>query len=170
MLVSIGERAFFLALKLKGGHLMVQHKFTMDLTWSDGRNGTGNIMASNLQAQISIPREMDGPGIGTNPDEMLLGAAATCYLITLAALLERSGVSVLDLSLQSEGFVSVVNGVFTYEKIVHKPKIVVPELTEHLETRIARFAQKAEQTCMISKALKGNVVIECDAQILGGCI
>ena len=33
---------------------------------------------------------MDGPGIGTNPDEMLLGAAATCYMITLAAMLERS--------------------------------------------------------------------------------
>ena len=52
---------------------MVQHKFTMDLTWSEGRNGTGNIQASNLQTQISIPREMNGPGIGTNPDEMLLG-------------------------------------------------------------------------------------------------
>ena len=36
---------------------------------------------------------MDGPGIGTNPDEMLLGAAATCYIITLAAMLERSGIS-----------------------------------------------------------------------------
>ena len=35
---------------------MVQHKFTMDLTWSEGRNGTGNIQASNLQTQISIPR------------------------------------------------------------------------------------------------------------------
>ncbi|WP_155590006.1 SACOL1771 family peroxiredoxin [Lysinibacillus cavernae] len=145
---------------------MVQHKFTMGLTWSDGRNGTGNITASNLQTQISIPREMNGPGIGTNPDEMLLGAAATCYLITLAALLERSEIDVLELSMQAEGFVSVENGVFTYEKIVHKPKIIVQELSEHLERRIDRLAQKAEQTCMISKALKGNVVIVCEAQIL----
>ncbi|MFJ7699021.1 SACOL1771 family peroxiredoxin [Lysinibacillus fusiformis] len=149
---------------------MVQHKFTMDLTWSDGRNGTGTINASNLKTQISIPQEMDGPGIGTNPDEMLLGASATCYLITLAALLERAEVAVHDLSLQSEGYVSVVNGVFTYEKIVHKPTIVMANLTEQLEIKMARFAQKAEQTCMISKALKGNVVIECDAQILDACI
>ncbi len=35
---------------------------------------------------------MDGPGVGTNPDEMLLGAAATCYIITLAAMLERSNI------------------------------------------------------------------------------
>lgn len=33
-----------------------------------------------------------------------------------------------------------------------------------------RLAQKAEQTCMISKALKGNVVIECDVQILEASI
>ncbi|MGY4797126.1 SACOL1771 family peroxiredoxin [Lysinibacillus fusiformis] len=149
---------------------MVQHKFTMDLTWSEGRNGTGNIKASNLQTQISIPREMNGPGIGTNPDEMLLGAAATCYLITLAALLERSEIDVAELSMQAHGFVSVENGVFTYEKIVHKPIITVQELTEQLEKRMIRLAQKAEQTCMISKALKGNVVIECDVQILEASI
>ncbi|WP_342441440.1 SACOL1771 family peroxiredoxin [Lysinibacillus sp. FSL K6-0075] len=149
---------------------MVQHKFTMDLTWSEGRNGTGNIKASNLQTQISIPREMNGPGIGTNPDEMLLGAAATCYLITLAALLERSEIDVVELSMQAHGFVSVENGVFTYEKILHKPIITVQELTVQLEKRMIRLAQKAEQTCMISKALKGNVVIECDVQILEASI
>ncbi|QSB10811.1 SACOL1771 family peroxiredoxin [Lysinibacillus fusiformis] len=149
---------------------MVQHKFTMDLTWSEGRNGTGNIKASNLQTQISIPREMNGPGIGTNPDEMLLGAAATCYLITLAALLERSEIDVAELSMEAHGFVSVENGVFTYEKIVHRPIITVQELTEQLEKRMIRLAQKAEQTCMISKALKGNVVIECDVQILEASI
>ena len=149
---------------------MVQHKFTMDLTWSEGRNGTGNIHASNLQTQISIPQEMNGPGIGTNPDEMLLGAAATCYLITLAALLERSEIDVVELSMQAHGFVSVENGVFTYEKILHKPIITVQELTEQLEKRMIRLAQKAEQTCMISKALKGNVVIECDVQILEASI
>jgi peroxiredoxin-like protein len=33
--------------------------------------------------KISIPKEMNGPGIGTNPDEMLLGAASTCYIIYL---------------------------------------------------------------------------------------
>ncbi|WP_341300259.1 SACOL1771 family peroxiredoxin [Lysinibacillus sp. FSL H8-0500] len=145
---------------------MTQHKFTMDLTWSEGRNGIGNLMAHNLQTKISIPREMNGPGIGTNPDEMLLGAAATCYLITFATLLENSAIAVLDLSIQSEGFVNVINGSFTYEKIIHKPRIVVEELSERLERRITHLAQKAEQTCMISKALKGNVAIEHTIQLI----
>ena len=54
------------------------------------RNDVGEISMKNLQTQVSIPKEMDGPEIGTNPDEMLLGAAATCYIITLAAIMQRS--------------------------------------------------------------------------------
>ena len=147
---------------------MVQHLFTMNLQWSEGRNGTGTIVADNLNTKISIPREMNGPGVGTNPDEMLLGAAATCYLITLAALLENANIALMDLSMQAEGYVDVTNGVFTYERIVHKPKIVVQNLTEREQKRINRLAEKAEQTCMISKALKGNVDIVCDVQIIQG--
>lgn len=124
---------------------MVQHKFNMNLTWSEGRNGAGNLTASKLNTKISIPQEMNGPGIGTNPDEMLLGAAATCYLITLSTLLENSKVPVLDLSMQAQGFVDVTNGVFTYEQIVHKPTIVVKDLTEREQRRIHRIAEKAEK-------------------------
>jgi len=138
----------------------------MQLKWSEGRNGLGEIAAANLHTSISIPREMNGPGVGTNPDEMLLGAAATCYLITLAALLENSKIEVLDLSMQAEGFVDVTNGVFTYEKIVHRPSMRVQNCSERELKRIYRLAEKAEQTCMISKALKGNVQIECYVQIL----
>ena len=63
---------------------------------------------------------MGGPGTGTNPDEMLLGAASTCYLITLAAMLERSDITPDELTLESEATVDVTNNVFTYERIVHK--------------------------------------------------
>ncbi|EON74272.1 SACOL1771 family peroxiredoxin [Lysinibacillus sphaericus] len=147
---------------------MVQHMFRMNLTWSEGRNGTGDLSTSQLNTKISIPQEMNGPGIGTNPDEMLLGAAATCYLITLATLLENSKVPVVDLSMQAEGFVDVTNGVFTYERIVHKPTILVNDLTDREHKRIFRLAEKAEKTCMISKALQGNVQIECQIQIVQG--
>lgn len=143
----------------------MQHKFSMNLSWSQGRNGTGNLSATHLKTHVSIPREMNGPGIGTNPDEMLLGASATCYLITFAALLENSKIPVVTLSMEAEGFVDVTDGVFTYKKIIHKPNVKVAHLTEREERRINRLAHKAEQTCMISKALKGNVQIECHLQI-----
>jgi peroxiredoxin-like protein len=136
----------------------MQHSFHMQLQWDGGRNDVGTLQAERLQTQISIPPEMDGPGIGTNPDEMLLGAAATCYIITLAAMLERAKIQA-TLKMASEGIVDVTNGVFTYEAIVHNVTIHLTQTTEEIKQRVERLAIKAEQTCMISKALKGNVEI-----------
>ncbi|MFF5995957.1 SACOL1771 family peroxiredoxin [Lysinibacillus sp. KU-BSD001] len=138
---------------------MTQHTFTLQTTWAGGRNDVGTLHAERLSTAISIPPEMNGPGIGTNPDEMLLGAAATCYLISLAAMLERSDIQAM-LNMTSEGIVDVTNGVFTYEQIIHNLQLKLAEKNERNERIATRLAHKAEQTCMISKALKGNVEIK----------
>ncbi|MEK4700933.1 SACOL1771 family peroxiredoxin [Solibacillus sp. FSL R7-0668] len=138
---------------------MTKHTFTLHIDWPQGRNSVGNLSTQRLQTQISIPPEMDGPGIGTNPDEMLLGAAATCYIITLAAMYERSEIDA-ELALKSEGIVDVTNGVFTYQEIHHYVSITLNDRSERTQKLAERYAYKAEETCMISKALKGNVVIQ----------
>ena len=141
---------------------MTVHTFTLNIDWPGGRNAVGDLTAERLQTKISIPPEMDGPGIGTNPDEMLLGAAATCYLSTLAAMLERSQVEA-KLALRSEGLVDVTNGIFTYKAIYHYVEITLEQAEDVRANRLAeRYAYKAEETCMISKALRGNVEIHVD--------
>ncbi|ANX11361.1 hypothetical protein ABE41_005030 [Fictibacillus arsenicus] len=140
---------------------MAQHVFHLKAHWPGGRNDTGSIATKNLKTIVSIPPEMDGPGIGTNPDEMLLGAAATCYIITLAAMIERSKVDKIDLTMESEGFVDVTDGVITYEKITHRPVVTIKEeQLKKFSTLLQKLAIKAEHSCMISRALKGNVEVE----------
>lgn len=137
---------------------VVEHVFKLETAWNGGRNDSGEINCGQLQTTVSIPKEMNGPGIGTNPDEMLLGAAATCYLISLATMLEYSKVKA-SLSLQSEGIVQTSDNIYTYKKITHNIQIFLQEDTEK-NIRIAnKLANKAEQNCMISKALRGNVEI-----------
>lgn len=145
---------------------MTEHIFSLTASWPGGRNAVGEIESGQLRTKVSIPPEMDGPGVGTNPDEMLLGAAATCYIITLAAMLERANLETSKLTMTSEGLVDVTNGVFTYVKITHKPKIIIPSnYTEKQERKIVRLAEKAEKTCMISKAIRGNVEIALEITI-----
>ncbi|MBM7703617.1 OsmC family protein [Metabacillus iocasae] len=144
---------------------MAKHHFHLQANWPGGRNDVGSIESGQLRTTISIPKEMDGPGIGTNPDEMLLGAAATCYIITLAAMLERSNVKTSSLTMNSEAIVDVKNGVFTYEQIIHRPHIVLKDTSEQLYKKVTRIAEKAESTCMISKAVKGNVIIKLEPVI-----
>jgi peroxiredoxin-like protein len=103
--------------------------------------------------------------VGTNPDEMLLGAAATCYIITLAAMFERSGIRQEALTMESEAIVDVTNGVFTYEKIIHKPHVIITSEFAAQEEKINRLIKKAETSCMISRAIQGNVEIKLEPQL-----
>ncbi|WP_145411311.1 OsmC family protein [Paenibacillus xylanexedens] len=145
----------------------MKHPFHLKAVWNGGRNSEGHIDAGGLKSVISIPQEMGGPGTGTNPDEMLLGAAATCYVITLAAMLERSDITPYELTLESEATVDVTNNIFTYERIVHRPKIVLQaDVTESDEVKAERLAYKAEESCMISRAVAGNVIIETEPVIV----
>lgn len=145
---------------------MAKHSFHLQANWPGLRNDVGEIEAGNLKTKISIPPEMDGPGVGTNPDEMLLGAAATCYIITLAAMMERSKLDKESLTMESEGIVDVTNGVITYERIIHRPHVVLKADASERDFSLAqKLAEKAESSCMISRAIKGNVEIELQAKI-----
>lgn len=145
---------------------MKMHHFYLKADWPGGRNSVGTIDAGKLKTEVSIPPEMDGPGVGTNPDEMLLGAAATCYIITLAAMLERASIKVSELTMESEGIVEVDKGVITYRAIIHRPKVILPlNTTFESEQKVHLLAEKAEKSCMISRALKGNVEIKLEAVI-----
>lgn len=143
---------------------LTEHYFHLKANWPGKRNDVGEIQAEHLHTKVSIPQEMDGPGIGTNPDEMLLGAAATCYIITLAAMLERSKIEKHSLDMESTAVVDVTNGVFTYKKIIHRPTIVIVNENDLPMTK--KLAEKAEKSCMISRAIQGNVEIQLEATVL----
>ncbi len=145
---------------------MAEHEFHLTAVWPGGRNSAGYIEAGNLKTKISIPSAMEGPNVGTNPDEMLLGAAATCYLITLAAMIERTHLPLNGLSLESVGSVDVTRGIYTYKKIIHRPSVSLkPEATESDYTKLKVLVTEAEKNCMISKAIKGNVEVEVEPVI-----
>ena len=148
---------------------MALHSFHLKADWPGLRNDVGDMKVGGLKTKISIPPEMDGPGIGTNPDEMLLGAAATCYIITLAAMMERSKLAKQSLTMESEGIVEVEKGVITYKRIIHKPHVVLTaDASEKDLLLVQKLTEKAESSCMITRALKGNVEIELQADIIIG--
>ncbi|MBX6396211.1 MAG: SACOL1771 family peroxiredoxin [Alicyclobacillaceae bacterium] len=147
---------------------MAEHRFVLTASWRGGRNGEGEIACGNLRTVVSAPKEMDGPGVGTNPEELLLGAAATCYLITLAAVLERRELPVADLTVTSEGTVGTEGGL-RFQKIVHRTRIRLSAGATAEQVEAARqAAERAEQACMISKAVRGNVEVSVDPEVVTG--
>lgn len=140
---------------------MTNHSIHLTVDWPGGRNSEGFIEVGNLKTSVSIPRKMDGPEIGTNPSDMLLGAAGTCYIITLAAMIERANLPLQEMSLESEGIVTITNGVITYKKIIHRPTVILQgHATDKDKRMLDRLFVQADKNCMISRAIQGNVEIE----------
>ena len=135
------------------------HRFELKGRWTGGRNSQGTIKMDALESDVSIPESMDGPGVGTNPDEMLLGAASTCYLITLAAILESSQVHFDSIELNSVAHVETDKEIPTFKEIIHDPTIIGLQSYEQTDAKIQRIFAKAESSCMISRAIDGNVKV-----------
>lgn len=140
---------------------MTDHSIHLQVDWPGGRNSDGFIEVGNLKTSVSIPRKMDGPEIGTNPSDMLLGAAGACYIITLAAMIERANLPLQEMDLQSEGIVDITDGIITYKKIIHRPTVILQDRATAKDKKLLnRLIVQADKSCMISRALEGNVEIE----------
>ena len=104
---------------------------------------------------------LGGVGIGTNPDEMLVSAASSCYIISLAATLERAKFTDISIEQQSIGTACLNNGKFSMSKIVHHPHIQIPsDQIAQLEKRLPKLITIADNNCMISNAVRNNVDIK----------
>ena len=133
---------------------MHQHDFKVQTSWQGGRNNVGNVQSDILSENISIPASLGGVGIGTNPDEMLVSAASSCYIISLAATLERAKFTDISIEQQSIGTACLNNGKF-------HPHIQIPsDQIAQLEKRLPKLITIADNNCMISNAVRNNVDIK----------
>jgi len=141
---------------IKGGCKM-KHTFNCTAKFTGGYHGVGTIENRNLKSKISIPKEMDGPDIGTNPDEMLLSSAVTCFTITLSSMFERNNIPVEIDYVDASATINNQKQVLTYESITYKVYLISTAQID--EKKIIRYVNKSEESCMITRALKGNVEV-----------
>ena len=144
---------------------MVKHDFKVQTKWRGGRE-VGTVNGDIISEQISIPAPLGGNGVGTNPDELLVSAASSCYIISLAATLERAKFTDINLINNSVGTALFENGKFKMVTITHYPKIsVTAEDKENLEKRLPKLLEIADNNCMISNSIRNNVEIKIQASI-----
>ena len=129
----------------------MEHRFTLNAKWSGNLSGQGSLDSPRLSTPIAAPLEMSGTGQGATPEDLLLGAAAACYAISLGAVLSRRKIAYERLELESELFVSA-QGLPAFKRIVHRPRVVGAEVP-------AEAFQRAEQVCLVSNAIRGNVEV-----------
>lgn len=119
--------------------------------------------------EYGLPVSTGGKPGRSNPEEMLVGAVASCYAITLALLVEKRRLPVSKIEVSVDGLmVRQPDHTLRFTQIHLHPKITVPEVTPTNEEALLGAAHKAERYCLVSNALRGNVEITVAPEVIQG--
>lgn len=130
---------------------MDQSKTTLNMEWNGNKSGSGKVEGGYLKTEIAIPQAFGGSGQGTEPKELLVTSAATCFLMTLVSMLEARELVVESLKMHSEASASKEEGL----KITHYPSIVMPTgATEEEVQSVDRTFAAADRNCDVGNMLK----------------
>ena len=130
--------------------------FEVELEWSgSGREGTGRIITDDLVLEYSTPESMGGRGEGTNPEELLVCAVASCYSATLLGVLGREGLPASAVRVAAAGTVTGYPAQARFERLTVSPTIIDADPQRSVE--YDRAARVAHDRCFIGRTIDGNV-------------
>lgn len=142
------------------------HEFTVSATWMGDAMGCGSLRLpqGDLKVPIGGARALGGCGTGANPEELMLGAIAACFIHTWAIFLKKLNIGYAEPSLRVSGDLGPdpAGGFKLLRATVHA-RVPSPLLAQQ-RTQIEKTLALAEKYCIISKVAKAamplNVVVE----------
>jgi peroxiredoxin-like protein len=147
------------------------HVFKLHTRWTGNSNGDGIASGEGWEATYGVPVALGGAPGRANPEELLIGAVASCFCITLALLAERKRLPLERIEMDAEGTVErQLGGTLKFTAIRLSPVLHSPGADETQVRSLTDAAHKAEQYCPISNAVRGNVTItvEPEVRVTGG--
>jgi lipoyl-dependent peroxiredoxin len=134
-------------------------------TWNGGLKGGDGTMALGsgaFEGAFSFKSRFE-EGTGTNPEELIGAAHAGCFSMALAAGLSAAGHAPESIRTTATVHLEKQDGGFAIARIDVATQARVPGIDARA---FAEQAQKAKESCPVSKALAGTT-IELDAQLVG---
>ena len=131
--------------------------YTASVTAHGGRDGHIKSSDGILDFELKKPKEMDGQGGATNPEQLFAAAWGPCYLGALHGIAGKEGVDVTEATVDVQVSFNKDGGAFVLsaELDVHIPGL------DHDETQ--RLADLAHKVCPYSKATRGNIEVRVTA-------
>jgi peroxiredoxin-like protein len=145
------------------------HEYPVTVEWKGGRDGGGSVRAdrSGVENPLSVPPEFQGPGEGTNPEEMLTSAITACYTITFGIIAANRKLPVEAVSTSAVGEVEQSGANFTYRSVVVRPRIVLSADATDEHVKVAEeMAHKADAYCIVTNAVRGKVAITIEPEVV----
>jgi lipoyl-dependent peroxiredoxin len=132
--------------------------------WEGGlRSGRGQFNGKSgiIQGSYSFPTRFEGAK-GTNPEELIAAAHASCLSMALSGVLEKGGTPATRITTTASATIDKVGDGFRITRMRLEVRGEVPGMEQGA---FAKAAEAAKEGCPVSQALKGNVPFELDARL-----
>lgn len=106
------------------------------------------------------PVEFDGPGDAWSPEQLLLAAVTSCFLLTFRAIAKASHAEFASLAVEAVGVVDRTDAGTRFTEIVLRPRVTLPAGAD--PARVRRLLEKAEKACLVSASLATPIRLEPD--------
>lgn len=126
-----------------------------------GGGGTVTVGEGVFEGQYSFSSRFE-EGEGTNPEELLGAAHASCFAMALSLLLSEEGHPPDSVQAQAKVHLRIVDQLPTIARIELEVEGAVPGLDED---GFRALAEKAKSGCPVSRALAGVPEIELSAKL-----
>ena len=134
-------------------HTLDKILYTASATSTGGRGGRAVSSDGILDVSLTAPKELGGPGTGTNPEQSFAAGYSACFNGALALVAKRAGVD--------------ASGAEVTANIGFGPEGDSYGITADLEVRIPgvelgqaqELAEAAHHVCPYSRATRGNVPV-----------
>ena len=110
------------------------------------------VSAAHLPAmEIAAPTQFDGPGDRWSPEELLLAAAANCYVLSFRTV---AGIARLEwdtIQCTTEGTLDKVDRSMQFTEILTRVSLTIAD--ESARAKATTLLEKAEKICIVSNSL-----------------
>ena len=135
------------------------YQYTSTANWTNARAGIVNAESSvELPIAFSAPPEFHGQPDLWTPEHLLVAAVAGCFVTTFIAVAELSKFELEALEVSAEGLLGKGEGGYQFTRITVRPVLTIARDLDR--ERALRLLEKAERSCLVSRSLRSEVVVE----------
>lgn len=134
------------------------YQYTNTARWTTGRGGIVNAESVQQPIAFSAPPEFHGQAGSWTPEHFLVAAVAGCFITTFIAIAEVSRFELLSLEVSATGTLEKGEGGFQFTRVTIRPTLTIARDSDR--ERALRLLDKAERSCIVSKTLRSEVVVE----------
>jgi organic hydroperoxide reductase OsmC/OhrA len=140
------------------------HDYPVTVRWIGEKEGVAESLDDLPPLPVSSPPQFGGPHGVWSPEHLLVAATSACLMSTFLAIANFSGLQVLWFEAPATG--TLTRGEdrrYRMSRIVIRPRVTVTREADH--ERALRLLDKAHETCLVTRSLSSEVVIEPSVEI-----